>query len=262
MAGTEPGMEVLFILATCYSDDESRSSTMPRLVVMPTNISGEPFQGGGVGMVEVHKVTGSPFDGNVYLVMDETPVVIDTGMVPEPTIRNIKKYIDPQDIELIILTHSHHDHSGGLPMIKEITGAKVLIHEEEAGFLGDDLATVAYLFGQPAPEIKADGTLSEGDVVDLGEWKLEVMHTPGHSPGGICLYEPKAKVLFSGDTVFPQGNIGRTDLFAGCNADLIESIERLTGLDVQVLYPGHMEVTDKDVNSQIKASLRFARSVL
>ena len=213
-------------------------------------------------MVEVHKVTGSPFDGNVYLVMDEIPVVIDTGMVPEPTIRNIKKYIDPQDIELIILTHSHHDHSGGLPMIKEITGAKVLIHEEEAGFLGDDLATVAYLFGQPAPEIKADGTLSEGDVVDLGEWKLEVMHTPGHSPGGICLYEPKAKVLFSGDTVFPQGNIGRTDLFAGCNADLIESIERLTGLDVQVLYPGHMEVTDKDVNSQIKASLRFARSVL
>ena len=89
-----------------------------------------------------------------------------------------------------------------------------------------------------------------------------VLHTPGHSPGGICLYEPMARVLFSGDTVFPQGNIGRTDLFAGCDADLIRSIERLTALDVEVLYPGHMEVVSGDVGRQIQASLRFARSVL
>lgn len=213
-------------------------------------------------MVEVHKVTGSPFDGNVYLILDEIPALIDTGMMPEPTIRNIKKYIDPQKIELIVLTHSHHDHSGGVPKIKEATGAKVLIHEEEAGFLGDEMATVAYLFGQPAPQIKVDGTLNEGDVIDLGQWKLEVMHTPGHSPGCISLYERKEKVLFSGDTIFPQGNIGRTDLFAGSSEDLIKSIERLIELDVEVLYPGHMEVTNKNVKSQIQASLKFARSVL
>jgi len=213
-------------------------------------------------MVEVHKVTGSPFDGNVYLILDETPALIDTGMDPLPTLRNIKKYIDPEDIGLIILTHAHHDHSGGLLKMKEATGAKVLIHEEEAGFLGDDMATVAYLFGQSSPEIKVDGTLNEGDVIALGEWKLEVLHTPGHSPGCISLYERNAKVLFSGDTVFPQGNIGRTDLFAGCSEDLIRSIERLTELEVDVLYPGHMEVTDRDVNTQIQASLKFARSVL
>ena len=124
------------------------------------------------------------------------------------------------------------------------------------------MATVAYLFGLSAPEIEADGTLKEGDVIDLGEWKLEVMHTPGHSPGGICLYEPRAKVLFSGDTVFPQGNIGRTDLFAGCDADLVSSIERLTKLEVEILYPGHMEIVSGDVGRQIQASLRFARSVL
>lgn len=213
-------------------------------------------------MVEVHKVSGSPFDGNVYLILDEVPVLVDAGMDPEPTLRKIQKYIDPQEIEMIILTHSHHDHSGGVPRLKEATGAKVMIHEDEAGSLGDDMATVAYLFGRSAPEIEADGTLSEGDVIDLGEWKLEVIHTPGHSPGGICLYEPRAKVLFSGDTVFPQGNIGRTDLYAGCDADLISSIERLTKLDVEVLYPGHMEIVSGDVGRQIAASLKFARSVL
>ena len=213
-------------------------------------------------MVEVHKVSGSPFDGNVYLILDEVPILVDAGMEPESTLRKIKKYIDPQEIEMIILTHSHHDHSAGVPRLKEATGARVLIHEEEAGSLGDDMATVAYLFGLSAPEIEADGTLKEGDVLDLGEWRLSVLHTPGHSPGGICLYEPMARVLFSGDTVFPQGNIGRTDLFAGCDADLIRSIERLTALDVEVLYPGHMEVVSGDVGRQIQASLRFARSVL
>ena len=213
-------------------------------------------------MVEVHKVSGSPFDGNVYLILDEVPILVDAGMEPESTLRKIKKYIDPQEIEMIILTHSHHDHSAGVPRLKEATGARVLIHEEEAGSLGDDMATVAYLFGLSAPEIEADGTLKEGDVLDLGEWRLSVLHTPGHSPGGICLYEPMARVLFSGDTVFPQGNIGRTDLFAGCDADLIRSIERLTALDVEVLYPGHMEVVSGDVGRQIQASLRFALSVL
>lgn len=213
-------------------------------------------------MVEVHKVSGSPFDGNVYLILDEVPVLIDAGMDPEPTLRKIKKHIDPADIEMIILTHCHHDHSAGVPLLKEATGAKVLIHEDEAGSLGDDMATVAYLFGLSAPEIEADETLKEGDVIDLGEWKLEVMHTPGHSPGGICLYEPRARVLFSGDTVFPQGNIGRTDLFAGKDADLVRSIERLTELEVEVLYPGHMEIVSGDVGRQIQASLRFARSVL
>ena len=227
-----------------------------------TDISVEPILRAGVGMVEVHKVSGSPFDGNVYLIKDEVPVLIDAGMDPEPTLRKIHKFIDPEDIEMIILTHSHHDHSGGVVRLKEATGARVLIHEEEAGFLGDDMATVAYLFGLSAPELKADGVLNEGDVLDLGEWKLEVMHTPGHSPGGICLYERKAWVLFSGDTVFPQGNIGRTDLYAGCGSDLVSSIERLTALEVEVLYPGHMEVVSGEVGRQIQASLRFARSVL
>jgi len=213
-------------------------------------------------MVEVHKVSGAAFDGNVYLILDERPILVDAGMMAAPTLRNIKKLIDPQKIEMIVLTHCHHDHSGAAPEIKQVTGAKLLLSEKEVGAVGDDLASVAYLFGQQAPAYQVDETLKEGMVLDTGEWKLEVMETPGHSTGSLCLYEPRAKVLFSGDTVFPDGNIGRTDMYGGSTPDLVASIERLTGLDVETMYPGHMEITGRDVKRQIQMSLRFAKSMV
>lgn len=213
-------------------------------------------------MVEVHKVSGAAFDGNVYLVLDERPILVDAGMMAGPTLKNIKKYIDPKEIQMIVLTHCHHDHSGAAPALKEATGAKLLLDRKEEGCVGDDLTTVAYLFGMEAPEYKVDGTLSDGMILDTGRWKLEVIETPGHSEGSICLYERTEKVLFSGDTVFPDGNIGRTDLYGGDTIKLIKSIEKLTELDVKTMYPGHMETTNRDVNRQIQMSLRFARSVL
>ncbi len=213
-------------------------------------------------MVEVHKVSGAAFDGNVYLILDERPILVDAGMMAAPTLRNIKKLIDPAKIEKIVLTHCHHDHSGAAPELKAATGARLLLSEKEVGAVGDDLASVAYLFGQQAPQYEVDETLKEGMVLDTGEWKLEVLETPGHSQGSLCLYEPRAKVLFSGDTVFPDGNIGRTDMYGGSTPDLVASIERLTGLDVEIMYPGHMEITGRDVKRQIEMSLRFAKSVL
>ena len=213
-------------------------------------------------MVEVHKVSGAAFDGNVYLILDKRPILVDAGMMAAPTLRNIKKFIDPAKIEMIVLTHCHHDHSGAAPELKAVSGAKLLLSEKEVGAVGDDLASVAYLFGQQAPAYKVDETLKEGMVLDTGEWKLEVLETPGHSTGSLCLYEPRAKVLFSGDTVFPDGNIGRTDMYGGSTPDLVASIERLTGLDVEIMYPGHMEITGRDVKRQIQMSLRFAKSML
>jgi len=213
-------------------------------------------------MVEVHKVSGAAFDGNVYLILDERPILVDAGMMAGPTLKNIKRYIDPKKIEMIVLTHCHHDHSGAAPQLKDATGARLLLSEKEVGCIGDDLASVAYLFGQEAPEYKVDEMLKEGMVLELGEWRLEVLETPGHSQGSVCLYERNEKILFSGDTVFPDGNIGRTDMYGGDTAQLVNSIERLTRLDVQTMYPGHMEITSMHVNRQIQMSLRFARSVL
>jgi glyoxylase-like metal-dependent hydrolase (beta-lactamase superfamily II) len=212
-------------------------------------------------MVEVHKVSGAAFDGNVYLVMDEKPILVDAGMMAGPILKNIKKFIDPTKIEMIVLTHCHHDHSGAAPALKEATGAKLLLSEKEVGCVGDDLASVAYLFGQQAPEYKVDEILKEGMVLDIGKWKLEVMETPGHSLGSLCLYEKNEKALFSGDTVFPDGNIGRTDMLGVNTAELVRSIERLAKLDVKTMYPGHMEITSQDVNRQIQMSLRFASSM-
>ena len=212
-------------------------------------------------MVEVHKVSGAAFDGNVYLVLDEKPILVDAGMMAGPTLKNIKKFIDPAKIELIVLTHCHHDHSGAAPALKEATGARLMLSEKEVGCIGDELASVAYLFGQQAPEYRVDETLKEGMVLDIGKWKLEVMETPGHSTGSLCLYERTEKVLFSGDTVFPDGNIGRTDMFGGSTDELVRSIQRLTELDVKVMYPGHMDITSQNVNRQIQMSLRFAKSI-
>ncbi|MDM7935473.1 MAG: MBL fold metallo-hydrolase [Methanothrix sp.] len=199
---------------------------------------------------------------SVYLVLDERPILVDAGMMAGPTLKNIKRYIEPSRVEMIVLTHCHHDHSGAAPALKEATGARLMLSEREIGCIGDDLTTVAYLFGQQAPEYRVDEVLREGMVLELGEWRLEVLETPGHSMGSICLYERREKVLFSGDTVFPEGSIGRTDMYGGDTIKLVKSIERLAELDVRTMYPGHMDPTSRNVNSQIRMSLGFARSMI
>ena len=214
-------------------------------------------------MVEVHKVNGGgpSHEGNVYLIVDEVAVLIDAGRNASAIIDNVEEVIDPREIEFIILTHCHHDHTAAVPALKEATGAKVLIGEGEVCDIGDDVATGSYRYGDDPAEFGVDGTLEEGDIISLGEWALSVIGTPGHSPGSISLYEPKARALFSGDTLFPHGNIGRTRRSEEAVRDLVRSIERLASLDVLVLYPGHMEPTDDKVNEQIMASLAFARSI-
>ena len=214
-------------------------------------------------MVKVHKVNGGGpvHEGNVYLIIDEVPALIDAGRDAEAILKNVEELIDPRKIEFIILTHCHHDHTAGVPAIKEATGAKVLIGEGEVCEIGDDVATGSYLYEEDPAEFGVDGTLEEGDVINLGEWSLSVLGTPGHSPGSISLYEPRARVLFSGDTLLPHGNIGRTRRSGEMVKELVRSVERLAALDVQVLYPGHMEPTDENVNEQIKTSLEFARTI-
>ena len=185
---------------------------------------------------------------NAYLI--DGTVLIDAGIDPA--------VIRGQDLEMIILTHCHFDHTCKAPAIAEMTGAKIAIHEEDALLLGDDLATVAVLFGKHAPEITPDLLLHGGETLEFDGFALEVIHTPGHTRGSISLYEPETRSLFSGDTIFPDGGIGRYDL-GGDIAALVHSIELLASLDVAVMYPGHLEVTDVDVPAQIRLSLEQAR---
>jgi len=134
-----------------------------------------------------------------------------------------------------------------------MTGAEVCIHAADAPGLANDLLSAAMLFGERAPPAPADRLLRDGDQVGA----LRVIHTPGHTPGGICLYDEATHDLLSGDTVFSDGAFGRTDLPGGDEAALRLSLERLAALDVRGLYPGHGSPVETGGGRHITAAQGF-----
>ena len=202
--------------------------------------------------MNVVKLKNFPDDANAYLVNGN--ILVDVGMDGRHIISEIERYIKLDDLETIIITHCHYDHSGGAGYVALQTGAKIAIHKDDAPLLKNDRGSASHFYGMSAPNITPDILLKGGEVV--GE--LEVIHTPGHTPGGICLFDADSRSLFSGDTVFQDGSFGRTDLFGGNAAQLVESIKKLTLLDVRVMYPGHGDIVSNNTNEQIKMSLILA----
>jgi len=140
-------------------------------------------------------------------------------------------------IKYILNTHAHVDHIMGNAEMKKKTGAAVIIHEEDAPLLTrTPMSMLAMFGGQPSPP--ADRTVRDGDLIRVGDLSLKVLHTPGHSPGGMCLHLDQA--VFTGDTLF-VGGLGRTDLPGGSWQVLLQSIKTklLTLPDETVVYPGH-----------------------
>ncbi len=203
--------------------------------------------------MQVIKLRTSLYDANAYLV--DRHILIDVGMDARSMIAELGKYVQPGNLETIILTHCHYDHTGGAGEVAAAFGAKIAIHKDDAPLLGNPNASASSMFGEKALSIVPDILLKGGEF--FGE--LEVIHTPGHTPGGICLYSARSKVLFSGDTVFQDGSFGRTDLYGGSTQQLIRSIEKLNLLDVSTMYPGHGDVVEKDASEQIKLSLMMIR---
>lgn len=141
-------------------------------------------------------------------------------------------------LELIIATHGHPDHVCGNRQLQEETGAKIVMHEEDAEFFGKpEVAKYFSMLGlEPSPPV--DIRVKEGDEIRVGEVVFQVIHTPGHTPGGMCLYSKPE--LITGDTLF-VGGLGRTDFPGGSHPDLIESIRNklLILPDDTVVWPGH-----------------------
>lgn len=210
--------------------------------------------------MNVKKFHTGYYDANSYLVNGK--VLIDTGINTDALIAEIEKSVDIKDLELIILTHCHYDHTAAAEVIAKKSGAKIAIHKDDVEGLHHHEASAAAAFDSKAPAFEPDVLLEEGESIPIGdEAHLEIIHTPGHTPGCICLYEPVSKSLFSGDTVFPQGSIGRTDFIGGNSTKISESIQKLTKLDVRTMYPGHGEPTSDNVKRQIELSYRMAKSI-
>jgi glyoxylase-like metal-dependent hydrolase (beta-lactamase superfamily II) len=184
----------------------------------------------------------SSFGSNCYIIIDKTVAIIDPGLQPERVIKETTGlHID--DL-LFINTHCHFDHSGCVSKLLEKMGGKYLIHEKDAPAVENGLEEfmLTKFFGEKPFKTKVSRRLGDGDIISLGKANLEVLHTPGHTAGSICLYEPESKCLFTGDTVFSDG-IGRTDFPGGSEKQLKESLVRLIKLHkergIDRLYPGH-----------------------
>lgn len=204
-------------------------------------------------------------DSNLYIIgTSGNLMMIDSGngMSSKQILDLIKKQYGTNEIQAILQTHYHIDHILGLYYFKKkFPAIKVYAHELEAkiietgdnryinpmqGLLAGPLESlvepIADMFGIKPEPVKVDVKLKDGYIFNWGSLSLKVIHTPGHTPGGICLYDKKKKILFSGDTVFIQGSFGRVDFPGGSAKQLEESLKKLSKLDdVEILLPGHMD---------------------
>jgi len=186
----------------------------------------------------VDKLEVGPFATNCYIVGSESGgegMIIDPGDKAKQILGKVEDL--KLDIKLVVLTHGHIDHIGALKEIKEATGADVAIHADDEGSLRKQPLSIIFGLFYPTPP-PPDRLLKDGDSIDVGDLHFEVLHTPGHTPGGICLLGDG--VVFSGDTLF-NCSVGRTDLPGGSYDKLMGSIQtKLMMLpDDTIVYPGH-----------------------
>ena len=188
--------------------------------------------------------TSGPFATNAYLLIsdqDKQAAAIDPAPGSAPAIIS---YIESHSLELnaILLTHTHWDHIADVKALKERYPIPVYVHVEDRLNLekpGSDRLPLLFSIPGVVPEFE----LKEGDMIQIGNYSLRVIHTPGHSPGSVCFYDAKAAILISGDTLF-QGTIGNLS-FPTSNADQMWlSLDKLAKLPPATqVYPGHGETT-------------------
>lgn len=197
----------------------------------------------------VEIIPGGQDDCNMYLLDGEILVDTGTGMFFSEA-KEAFKDKDISRIKLIVNTHYHFDHTGGNKKFRDWLKADVAIHTADKKYLQTG-QTLAELWNQKDKVITVDRTLRHGNVLKTDKGKFEVISTPGHTPGSICLYEKERRILITGDTLF-DGAVGRTDLPGGDLSAMMESLQRLLDFPAGYLLPGHGEVKIGGIDFLIK----------
>ncbi|MEN2994656.1 MAG: MBL fold metallo-hydrolase [Thermodesulfovibrio sp.] len=189
--------------------------------------------------MKIKKFEVGPLLVNCYVVYDEQTkdaFLIDPGDEPDLVLDFIKQ--EGLNVKYIICTHGHFDHIGAIKEIKDATGAQVILHKEEIEIYKNSPKVAKDFFGieiesQPEPDILIDND----DTVKIFHKEVKFLHTPGHSPGSMCIYTDG--YLFTGDTLF-AGSVGRTDLIGGNMEKLLNSLKKLASFPPDTLVlPGH-----------------------
>lgn len=193
--------------------------------------------------MKIDRLILGDFETNCYVVRkDESAgecLVVDTGLDSRDMIAFLARHrLTPT---AVILTHGHVDHIAGLAGLRsEFPQLRVYVHRLDGPMLGDSQANLSEMAMMPVTTAPADVLLEDGDTIDEAGIRLTVLHTPGHTPGGICLYAETEGVVFAGDTLFADG-IGRTDFPGGDARQLLDSIRTklLVLPEPTAVYPGH-----------------------
>lgn len=177
--------------------------------------------------MKIKRLIGGSLESNGYVIYQQegdTAYIIDPGYQPNRFIKIVKEL----ELEIlgILLTHHHSDHVGGVEKLRKELGCPVYMHRQDADYY----------------KKQVDVLLSGGEILPLGQEEILVLHTPGHTPGGVCFYSEKSKLVFTGDTVFDE-DLGRTDLEGGDEGAMENSIRQVVnqwGNEITI-YPGHGE---------------------
>ncbi len=174
------------------------------------------------------------FTGNIWYIDGSEKILVDVGT--RDSWNNIEQL---EEVDKVVITHSHYDHVDNLTKVAEKHSPEIYAYKPE--------------------NLDADAVkISENDRLTLSDTEFQIIHTPGHKDDSVCLYSEEEKILFTGDLIFPEGGFGRTDLEEGDRELLINSIQKITDLDVKNFYPGHENAVEEDANRQIQDSLKQA----
>lgn len=191
------------------------------------------------------------FITNTYIITDEETgetAVVDPSLPEEILIEKL----NAENVKYVLLTHGHFDHIGGVNFVKEKTGAKVVIHKEDEEMLCDKNKN----YGTDSTPIYADILVEDGTELMLGKSKITVMHTPGHTKGGVCYIFPDDRIIFSGDTLF-RLTAGRTDLYGGDARTELMSLARIAKLEGDYkVFPGHDDATTLNFEREYNRYMR------